>query len=67
MVFISQIPSDKLTEALPPEDLYKAGLLLKNLNRSSHRGAVEMNPTRNHKVAGSIPVLAQWVKDLVLP
>ena len=22
-----------------------------------------MNPTRNHKVAGSIPGLAQWIKD----
>ena len=25
-----------------------------------------MTPTRNHKVAGSIPGLAQWLKDLVL-
>ena len=24
------------------------------------------NPTRNHVVAGLIPVLAQWVKNLVL-
>ena len=29
---------------------------------SSHYGAVEMNPTRNHEFMGSIPGFAQWVK-----
>ena len=33
---------------------------------SSRCGAMETNPTRNHEVAGSIPGLTQWVKDLVL-
>ena len=26
-----------------------------------------MNPTKNREVAGSIPGLAQWVQDTVLP
>ena len=33
---------------------------------SSHHGAVQMNLTRNHEVARSIPGLNQWVKDLAL-
>ena len=33
---------------------------------SSHLGAVETNPTRNHEVVGLIPGLTQWVKDLAL-
>ena len=36
----------------------------KSLMGSSYYGTMETNLTRNHEVAGLIPGLAQWVKDL---
>ena len=39
----------------------------KKTKRSSCRGIVEMNETRNHEVVGLIPALPQWDKDLAFP
>ena len=47
---------------------YEDGWLIKmTLNRSSHRGSVETNLTSIYEDPGSIPGLAQWVKDLESP
>ena len=40
--------------------------LNKKLPGSSRHGEAEMNPTRNHEVAGLISGLVHWVKDLGL-
>ena len=46
----------------------KLGRFLKKLNIGVPIVAQWLtNPTRNHKVAGSIPALAQWVNDPALP
>ena len=39
----------------------------KHGTRSSRCGSAVMNRARIHEASGSIPGLAQWVKDLVWP
>ena len=55
-----------ILQSFPPFLLGSLPLLKNHCLGSSRCGAVEMNPTRNHEVAGSTPGLTQWVKDLAL-
>ena len=50
-----------------PAEVSVYEIQLKFIFRSSLHDAAEMNPTRNPEVVGSIPGLAQCVKDSVLP
>ena len=54
-------------QSLAQELVYAARMRpFKKKKRSSCCGAVEMNPTRNREVVGSIPGLTRWVKDPAL-
>ena len=55
------------SHALNPKHIWAHDANIKNDGGSSHCGSMETNLTKNHEVAGSIPALAQWVKELALP
>ena len=70
-----RLVAEALIQALAWELPYAAGVALKSKNKTNKKTTPRVpvvsqwltNPTRNPEVAGSIPGLAQRVKDLVSP